>query len=164
MLEKIVIANRGEIALRILRACRELGIKTVAVHSTADENLKHVLLADESVCIGPPPGKDSYRHRAAGASEVLVASGARWALMAELREAEEGDLAAAEDWRAKAVSAVGPPVWACDKCGTTHDAWGAVCGSCNAFDSRHWTTPKQRPQPFQLTDESAVPLLTNSAK
>ena len=60
MLEKVVIANRGEIALRILRACRELGIKTVAVHSTADANLKHVLLADESVCIGPPPSKDSY--------------------------------------------------------------------------------------------------------
>ncbi len=60
MLDKIVIANRGEIALRILRACRELGIKTVAVHSTADASLKHVLLADESVCIGPPSSKDSY--------------------------------------------------------------------------------------------------------
>src|ERR687890_2571076 len=60
MLEKVVIANRGEIALRILRACRELGIKTVAVHSTADFNQKHVLLADESVCIGPPSSKDSY--------------------------------------------------------------------------------------------------------
>lgn len=60
MLEKIVIANRGEIALRILRACSELGIKTVAVHSTADRDLKHVLLADESVCIGPPPSADSY--------------------------------------------------------------------------------------------------------
>src|ERR1700722_3623060 len=60
MLEKIVIANRGEIALRILRACRELGIKTVAAHSTADANLKHVLLADESVCIGPPPSALSY--------------------------------------------------------------------------------------------------------
>src|SRR5579862_6566752 len=60
MLDKIVIANRGEIALRILRACRELGIKTVAVHSTADSNLKHVLLADESVCIGPPPSAVSY--------------------------------------------------------------------------------------------------------
>ncbi|HTP39937.1 MAG TPA: acetyl-CoA carboxylase biotin carboxylase subunit [Steroidobacteraceae bacterium] len=60
MLDKIVIANRGEIALRILRACRELGIKTVAVHSTADATLKHVLLADESVCIGPAPSKDSY--------------------------------------------------------------------------------------------------------
>src|SRR5919197_5309934 len=60
MLEKIVIANRGEIALRILRACRELGIRTVAVHSTADYNLKHVLLADESVCIGPPPSAGSY--------------------------------------------------------------------------------------------------------
>ncbi|TLY72386.1 MAG: acetyl-CoA carboxylase biotin carboxylase subunit [Gammaproteobacteria bacterium] len=60
MIEKIVIANRGEIALRILRACRELGIKTVAVHSTADYSLKHVLLADESVCIGPPPSLASY--------------------------------------------------------------------------------------------------------
>ena len=60
MLEKVVIANRGEIALRILRACKELGIKTVAVHSTADQNLKHVLLADESVCIGPPASKESY--------------------------------------------------------------------------------------------------------
>ncbi len=60
MIEKILIANRGEIALRILRACRELGIKTVAVHSEADRDLKHVLLADESVCIGPAPSRDSY--------------------------------------------------------------------------------------------------------
>jgi acetyl-CoA carboxylase, biotin carboxylase subunit len=60
MLDKVVIANRGEIALRILRACRELGIKTVAVHSTVDNNLKHVLLADETVCIGPPPSPLSY--------------------------------------------------------------------------------------------------------
>jgi acetyl-CoA carboxylase biotin carboxylase subunit len=60
MLDKIVIANRGEIALRILRACRELDIKTVAAHSSADRNLKHVLLADETVCIGPPASIDSY--------------------------------------------------------------------------------------------------------
>ena len=60
MFEKILIANRGEIALRILRACKELGIATVAVHSTADEAAMHVRLADESVCIGPPPAKDSY--------------------------------------------------------------------------------------------------------
>ncbi len=60
MIEKIVIANRGEIALRILRACRELDIKTVAVHSEADRSLKHVLLADESVCIGPAASADSY--------------------------------------------------------------------------------------------------------
>ena len=60
MIEKIVIANRGEIALRIQRACRELGIKTVAVHSDADRDLKHVRLADESVCIGPAPSTDSY--------------------------------------------------------------------------------------------------------
>ena len=62
MIEKILIANRGEIALRIQRACRELGIKTVAVHSVADRELKHVLLADESVCIGPAASRDSYLH------------------------------------------------------------------------------------------------------
>ena len=60
MFQKILIANRGEIALRIQRACRELGIPTVAVHSTADSEAMHVRLADESVCIGPPPAKDSY--------------------------------------------------------------------------------------------------------
>ena len=60
MFQKVLIANRGEIALRILRACKELGIQTVAVHSTADANAMHVRLADESVCIGPPPAKDSY--------------------------------------------------------------------------------------------------------
>jgi acetyl-CoA carboxylase biotin carboxylase subunit len=60
MFEKIVIANRGEIALRILRACKELGIKTVAIHSQADADLLHVLLADESVCIGPAPATESY--------------------------------------------------------------------------------------------------------
>ena len=60
MFEKIVIANRGEIALRIQRACREMGIRTVAIHSEADRNLKHVLLADESVCIGPAPSTQSY--------------------------------------------------------------------------------------------------------
>jgi acetyl-CoA carboxylase biotin carboxylase subunit len=75
MLDKVVIANRGEIALRILRACRELGIKTVAVHSTADRDLKHVLLADESVCIGPPASIDSYLNMPAiiSAAEVTDA-------------------------------------------------------------------------------------------
>ena len=60
MLDKVVIANRGEIALRILRACKAMGVKTVAVHSTVDRNLKHVALADESVCIGPAPPNESY--------------------------------------------------------------------------------------------------------
>lgn len=60
MFEKVLIANRGEIALRIHRACREMGIRTVAVHSTADANAMHVRLADESVCIGPPPARESY--------------------------------------------------------------------------------------------------------
>jgi acetyl-CoA carboxylase biotin carboxylase subunit len=60
LFDKILIANRGEIALRILRACKELGIATVAVHSTADSDAMHVRLADESVCIGPPPARESY--------------------------------------------------------------------------------------------------------
>jgi acetyl-CoA carboxylase biotin carboxylase subunit len=60
MFQKILIANRGEIALRVLRACKELGIQTVAVHSTADADAMHVRLADESVCIGPPPARESY--------------------------------------------------------------------------------------------------------
>ncbi len=72
MLDKLVIANRGEIALRILRACKELGIKTVAVHSTADRDLKHVLLADETICIGPARSSDSYLNvpRIISAAEV----------------------------------------------------------------------------------------------
>lgn len=75
MLEKVVIANRGEIALRILRACRELGIPTVAVHSTVDRDLKHVRLADETVCIGPPPSAESYLNMPAiiSAAEVTDA-------------------------------------------------------------------------------------------
>jgi len=75
MLEKVVIANRGEIALRVQRACREMGIKTVAVHSTADTNLKHVLLADETVCIGPPSSVESYLNMPAiiSAAEVTDA-------------------------------------------------------------------------------------------
>ncbi len=75
MIEKIVIANRGEIALRILRACRELGIKTVAVHSEADRDLKHVRLADETVCIGPAPSAGSYLqiHSIISAAEVTDA-------------------------------------------------------------------------------------------
>src|SRR6266550_5402770 len=60
MFDKVLIANRGEIALRIHRACREMGIQTVAVHSTADSDAMHVRLADETVCIGPPPARDSY--------------------------------------------------------------------------------------------------------
>ncbi len=75
MLDKVVIANRGEIALRVLRACKELGIKTVAVHSTADRDLKHVLLADESICIGPASSMESYLNipRIISAAEVTGA-------------------------------------------------------------------------------------------
>ncbi|EJF88734.1 acetyl-CoA carboxylase biotin carboxylase subunit [Bartonella tamiae] len=75
MIQKILIANRGEIALRVLRACKELGIKTVAVHSTADADAMHVRLADESVCIGPPPSRDSYLniHQIVSACEITGA-------------------------------------------------------------------------------------------
>jgi len=75
MFSKVLIANRGEIALRVLRACKELGIKTVAVHSTADQDAMHVRLADESVCIGPPPSRDSYLniHQIVAACEITGA-------------------------------------------------------------------------------------------
>ena len=75
MFDKILIANRGEIALRVLRACKELGIATVAVHSTADADAMHVRLADESVCIGPPPAVESYLNipRIMAAAEITNA-------------------------------------------------------------------------------------------
>ncbi|TDH39158.1 acetyl-CoA carboxylase biotin carboxylase subunit [Pseudohoeflea suaedae] len=75
MFSKILIANRGEIALRVLRACKELGIQTVAVHSSADQDAMHVRLADESVCIGPPPSRESYLniHQIVAACEITGA-------------------------------------------------------------------------------------------
>ena len=73
MFDKILIANRGEIALRIQRACREMGISTVAVHSTADNDAMHVRLADEAICIGPPPAKDSYLNVSAILSAATIA-------------------------------------------------------------------------------------------
>ncbi|HEX2581757.1 MAG TPA: acetyl-CoA carboxylase biotin carboxylase subunit [Dongiaceae bacterium] len=72
MFEKVLIANRGEVALRIHRACREMGIRTVAVHSTADADAMHVRLADESVCIGPPPSRLSYLNMAAIISAATI--------------------------------------------------------------------------------------------
>ena len=72
MFDKVLIANRGEIALRIHRACKEMGIKTVAVHSTADADAMHVRLADEAICIGPPSPKDSYLNKAAIISAALI--------------------------------------------------------------------------------------------
>ena len=83
MFKKILIANRGEIALRIIRACKELGIATVAVHSTADAGALHVRFADESVCIGPPPSKESYLNVPA----LLSAYSGRTDPVAELRSA-----------------------------------------------------------------------------
>ena len=72
MFDKVLIANRGEIAVRILRACREMGIRTVAVHSTADANAMHVRLADESICIGPPPSRESYLNKTAILSAATI--------------------------------------------------------------------------------------------
>ena len=72
MFEKVLIANRGEIALRIHRACKEMGIKTVAVHSTVDADAMHVRLADEAICIGPAPARDSYLNKAAIISAALI--------------------------------------------------------------------------------------------
>jgi acetyl-CoA carboxylase, biotin carboxylase subunit len=72
MFEKVLIANRGEIALRIHRACQEMGIRTVAVHSTADARAMHVRLADETVCIGPPPARDSYLNAASILSAATI--------------------------------------------------------------------------------------------
>src|ERR1041385_8996765 len=75
MFKKILIANRGEVALRVIRTCREMGIKTVAVYSTADKDSLHVKFADEAVCIGPPPSKDSYLNMASimAAAEITNA-------------------------------------------------------------------------------------------
>src|SRR5260370_1239518 len=72
MFDKVLIANRGEIALRVHRACREMGIKTVAVHSTADVDAMNVRLADETGCIGPPPARDSYLNLAAIPSAATI--------------------------------------------------------------------------------------------
>ena len=74
MFEKVLIANRGEIALRILRACREMGIRTVAVHSTADADAMHVRLADESICIGPPAARYSYLNKSAILSAATISN------------------------------------------------------------------------------------------
>ena len=75
MFDKVLVANRGEIALRVIRACREMGIESVAVHSTADAGAMHVRLADASVCIGPPPASESYLNKVAilAAAEITGA-------------------------------------------------------------------------------------------
>ena len=72
MIQKLLIANRGEIAVRIIRACREMGIATVAVYSEADQDSLHTQLADEAVCIGPAPSKDSYLNMERILSAALV--------------------------------------------------------------------------------------------
>ncbi len=109
MLEKVLIANRGEIALRVLRACKELGIKTVAVYSTADRELMHLSLADETVCIGPAPGAQSYLHIPAiiAAAEV---TGAMIAAGVPVVPGSEGALPKDEEQALAIAREVGYPV------------------------------------------------------
>ena len=104
MLTKVVIANRGEIALRILRACHALGIKTVAVHSTVDRNLKHVAMADESVCIGPAPSRDSYLINLASPDEVLRARSLD-SFLSELRRCDRSGMVRGAGWCCRARAA-----------------------------------------------------------
>ena len=130
MFKKVLIANRGEIALRVIRACRELGVQTVAVYSQADRESLHVRFADDDVCIGPPPGRDSYLNipRLIAAAEITGADAIHpgYGFLAENAEFAEtcaasnitfigptadqirvmGDKAAAR----KAMSAVGVPI------------------------------------------------------
>ena len=105
MFEKILIANRGEIALRIHRACREMGIKTVAVHSTADDAAMHVRLADESVCIGPPPARESYLNIPA----ILSAAQITGADAIHLAWASSRRILALQKWSRSTVSSSSVP-------------------------------------------------------
>ena len=89
MFKKILIANRGEIALRVIRTCREMGIKTVAVYSTADKESLHVRFADEAVCIGPPPSKESYLNMVRIIAGTLVEVGKGKMTEADIRAALE---------------------------------------------------------------------------
>ena len=105
MFKKVLIANRGEIALRVIRACRELGIQTVAVYSEADRESLHVRFADDDVCIGPPPGKDSYLKipRLIAAAEITGADAIHpgYGFLAENAEF-------AETCRASGITFIGP--------------------------------------------------------
>ena len=92
MFGKVLIANRGEIALRVHRACQEMGIRTVAVHSTADATAMHVRLADESVCIGPPAARDSYLNVAA------ILSAAQSTVLSVWQVVQTSGAPAALDW------------------------------------------------------------------
>ena len=102
MFDKVLIANRGEVALRIHRACREMGIRTVAVHSTADADAMHVRLADESVCIGPPSAATSYLNIPAiiSAAEITDTDAIHPGLRLPLREAR-GSLPSSRSTRSR---------------------------------------------------------------
>src|SRR6202522_3845004 len=106
MFRKVLVANRGEIALRVMNACRELGIRTVAVYSEADRNSLHVKFADEAICIGPPPSKDSYLNVPAviSAAEIAGADAVHpgYGLLSE-------NANFAEVCRASNIKFIGPP-------------------------------------------------------
>ena len=161
MLDKILIANRGEIALRIQRACRELGIKTVAVYSKADAKQKHVLLADESVCIGPPESVNSYLNMPSiiSAAEVTdsMAIHPGYGFLAE-----NGDFA--EQVEESGYSFIGPKSETIKLMGNKINAKDAVkeveinCipGSDNALD-------EDMDKIYQLADEIGYPVLIKAA-
>ena len=161
MLDKILIANRGEIALRIQRACRELGIKTVAVYSKADAKQKHVLLADESVCIGPPESVNSYLNIPSiiSAAEVTdsMAIHPGYGFLAE-----NGDFA--EQVEESGYSFIGPKPETIKLMGNKINAKDAVkeveinCipGSDNALD-------EDMDKIYQLADEIGYPVLIKAA-
>ena len=145
MIDKIVIANRGEIALRVLRACRQLGIKTVALHSEADRDTKYVRLADESVCVGPPPVAESYLNVPA----VIAA--------AEREDANaSGDASSLKALACRLMQHVGStpkhaPI-AFDAC----VAAMKLGGSSGDWNSSLGTKPKMAPVPYSISTKLAI--------
>jgi acetyl-CoA carboxylase biotin carboxylase subunit len=121
--KRILVANRGEIAVRVIRACRELGISPVAIYSQADETCLHVRLADEAVCIGPPSTRDSYRHVANVISAAIItgcdAIHPGYGFLAE-------DAGFAEACEAHAIKFIGPPASVIEQMGHKAEARAAM--------------------------------------
>src|SRR2546422_126744 len=164
MFEKILIANRGEIALRIQRACREMGIRTVVVHSEADTDAKYVKLADESVCIGPAPARDSYLNVPAiiSAAEVTDAEAIHpgYGFLSENADFAERCERSGFVFigpRLKAPSAIHPSTWRSfskiratsrSRCwpikAATRCGWATATARCSGATRRSW---RRRPRP-----------------
>ena len=161
MLDKILIANRGEIALRIQRACRELGIKTVAVYSKADAKQKHVLLADESVCIGPPESVNSYLNMPSiiSAAEVTdsMAIHPGYGFLAE-----NGDFA--EQVEESGYSFIGPKSETIKLMGNKINAKDAVKEvGINCIPGSDSALGEDMDKIYQLADEIGYPVLIKAA-